>query len=145
MRAWPAFRSRCWSQSPCVSSTKRTPASTNRRASRHWRPKSAVAGSSRPYRLLGRRRLAREVHHAGERALHAEGQLVRLDDPLDAGVDLLALEQLAVHRLDEVELEPLGGGVEPGVLDVADPGLGDGLPSLPMRVAWQAAGRKALP
>ena len=75
---------------------------------------------------LRRRRLARQVHHAGERALHAEGQLVRLDDALDAGVDLLALEQRAVQRLDEVELEALGRGVEPGVLDVADAGLGDG-------------------
>ena len=96
-------------------------------------------------KALRRRRFPREVHDARELALHAEGQLVGLDDPLDAGVDALALDQVAVHRLDEVELEPLGLGVEPGVLDVADPGLGDGLPSLPMRVAWQAAGRKALP
>ena len=45
--------------------------------------------------------------------------------PSTPGWTALAFEQVAVHRLDEVELEPLGRGVEPGVLDVADPGLGD--------------------
>ena len=75
-----------------------------------------------PVEGLGRVRLPGQVHHLGQRPLHPEGQLVRLDDPLDAGVDPLALEQLAVHRLDEVELEPLGVRVEPGVLDVAEPG-----------------------
>ncbi len=54
--------------------------------------------------------------------LHPERQLVRLDDALDAGVDLLALEQLAVQRLDEIELKPLRADVEPGVLDIAEPG-----------------------
>ncbi len=32
----------------CVTCTKRTPRSANRRAIRHWRPKLAVTGSSRP-------------------------------------------------------------------------------------------------
>ena len=75
-----------------------------------------------PVERLGRVRLLRQVHHVGKRPLHPERQLVRLDHPLDAGVDLLALEQLAVHRLHEVELEPLRGGVEPGILDVAELG-----------------------
>src|SRR5204862_152547 len=44
LSAWPVFRSACWSQrSPLVfghsTSTKRTPRSTNRRASRQCRPK----------------------------------------------------------------------------------------------------------
>jgi hypothetical protein len=75
---------------------------------------------------LRRRRLPREVHDAGELRLHAEGEFIGLDDPLDPGVDAPSLEQVAVHRLHQVELEALGGGVEPEVADVADPGLGDG-------------------
>ncbi len=47
--------------------------------------------------------------------------------PSTPGWTPLAFEHFAVHRLDEVELEALGRGVEPRVLDVADPGLGDGL------------------
>ncbi len=47
--------------------------------------------------------------------------------PSTPGLTRSRSSELAVHRLDEVELQALGRGVEPGVLDVADLGLGDGL------------------
>ena len=108
LRGWPAFRPRCWSQSPCVSSTKRDAGLDEAPGQQAL---AAEVGGRRvveAVQALRRRRLAREVHDAGELALHAEGELVGLDDPLDAGVNPLAFEQVAVHRLDEVELEALG-------------------------------------
>ena len=44
--------------------------------------------------LLRRLRLLRQVHHLRQLALHPEGQLVRLDHPLDGRVHLVALERL---------------------------------------------------
>ena len=74
----------------------------------------------------GRDRLALQVHDAGERPLHAERQLVGLDDPVHAGMDTLTLKHGAVQRLNKVKLQALSCGVETRVPDVADLGLGDG-------------------
>jgi hypothetical protein len=43
--------------------------------------------------------------------LHPERELIRLDHPFDAGMNSLALEQLAIHRLHKVKLESLRGRV----------------------------------
>src|SRR5207302_5343198 len=73
---------------------------------------------------LRRRRLVRDVQHLRQVLLHAEGQLERLDGPVDVRAVRLAFERIAVERLDEVELYPLCINGLLGVADVAHAGAG---------------------
>ena len=104
-----SLRLRWWSQPPSVTSTKRTPASTKRRASRHCRPKPLAPPprgppmpgkppppppprSSMPYSLERRGRFAARVHQLRQLGLHAEGEFVGLDQPLDLRVRAAGFE-----------------------------------------------------
>jgi hypothetical protein len=73
--SWPAFRSACWSHctllSLCVTWMNRTPASANRRAIRHIRPKLALMGC-RERRAGALPQIAGEVFDLRHFGLHPE-------------------------------------------------------------------------
>ena len=85
-------------------STKRTPRSTIRRASRHWRPNSSVSGSSRPYILRVASRLLRQIEQVRHRGLHAEGEFVVADRRFHFGDAAEAVEHAVVQRSQQAEL-----------------------------------------
>ena len=64
--------------------------------------------------------LAFHTHHLGQRTLHAEGELVALDDTIDLRAGLVALLEVAVQRLDVVELATLFLGAETVVAEIRD-------------------------
>ena len=64
--------------------------------------------------------LAFHAHHLGQRALHTEGELVALDDTIDLCARLVALLEVAVQRLDVVELATLFLSTETVVAEIRD-------------------------
>ena len=85
-----------------------------------------------------RLRLAGDVEQGRHAILHAEGELVRLDDAFDLIGSAGSGGEVAVHGLDQVELAALQGRGACG------PRFGMSPLSL-RRVPWKWAGRKALP
>jgi hypothetical protein len=108
----------------------RTPDSASRRASRHWRPKFSVIGSSMPYSALRGVALALDVERFRSFGLHAERQLVGRDARLEHRIVVTARGVFGVELAQQVELRPLELG-----RDVAG-ARGDGS-SPPSRERWR--------
>ena len=140
-RCWrgPSSGRRAGPTCSCASTcTNRTPRSANRRAIRHWRPKFCGRRSSSPYSLMRRRRSRRRCP-APRAPRPASGRPARTSAmrPSSAWIGAGAGQVLAVHLLEQVELQPLERRAACRVFVMN--GIfawSDGMPALPIGVPW---------
>ena len=75
-----------------------------RRASRHWRPEITGGRFVETVEVAHALGFVGKVEQIGHRGLHSVSELIGLDDAVDALVAWLFFAQVAIHRLDEVDL-----------------------------------------